>query len=385
MQFRWKTSAPVRAILCYFEKPFRKIVSSGRLLGIGVRPILVATMLLSAACTDIEIATEADPGVVDSAYVRAMNPPVLPSMEIPADNPMSPERAALGKQLFFDTRLSDEGQTSCETCHLPELGWTDGKQFSTTHSGSVNSRHTPTLYNVGYYTEWYWDGRSPTLEAQVLAAWRSQVGATPDDIALRVSGIPEYREQFQAHMNTDVTPEAIVGAIAAFVRTLVSADSPWDRYELGDETAVSEDAIAGFDVFSETANCALCHLPPLFTDTLYHNIGVGFDSEEPDMGRGAFLERTEPEPTEEAATLQGAFKTPTLRSITETAPYFHDGAVETLEAAVDFVLGGGHANANLDEKLKPKELTTEQRSQLMAFLRALTPDHGPFERPTLPN
>jgi cytochrome c peroxidase len=385
MQFSWKTSAPVWSNPCCFKTPIPKIVASGRLLAVGVRPIVVATMLLGAACTDIEPTTESGPAVVGSAYVRAMNPPILPSMEIPADNPMSPERAALGMQLFFDTRLSDEGQTSCETCHLPELGWTDGKQFSTTHSGSVNSRHTPTLYNVGYYTEWYWDGRAPTLEAQVLAAWRSQVGATPEDIALRISGIPEYREQFQVHMNTGVTPEAIVQAVAAFVRTLVSADSPWDRYELGDETAVSEDAVSGFEVFSETANCALCHLPPLLTDTLYHNIGIGFDGEEPDMGRGAFLARTEPSPTEEAARLQGAFKTPTLRSITETAPYFHDGSAETLEAAVDFVLGGGHANAYLDEKLKPKELTAEQRSQLLAFLRALTPDHGPFQRPTLPN
>ncbi len=352
----------------------------------GARVVFAAFMALAMfACTETEPAPVEDTGAVDEAYLRAMNPPILPPMDFPADNTMSPEKAALGKQLFFDTRLSDEGQTSCETCHLPELGWTDAKQFSTTHSGSLNTRHTPTLYNAGYYTEWYWDGRSPTLEAQVLAAWRSQVGATPEDIAVRISEIPEYREQFQTHMNTDVTPDAIVQSLAAFVRTLVSADSPWDRYELGDDDAVGADAKAGFDVFSETANCALCHLPPLYTDTLYHNIGVGFDAEEPDMGRGAFLARTEPEPSEEAETLQGAFKTPTLRSITESAPYFHDGSAATLEEAVDFVLDGGHANPNLDEKLQPKELTAEQRSQLLAFLRALTPDHGPFERPTLPN
>ncbi len=311
---------------------------------------------------------------------------LLPEMEVPPDNPLTLEKVGLGKQLFFDKRLSATGEMSCESCHLPEMGWTDGKQFSVTAGGSVNSRHTPTLYNAGYYREWYWDGRAPTLEAQILAAWRSQMGAAPEEIAARIAEIPGYRDQFSLHMGTPVEPDSIVKALATFVRTIVSDDSPWDRYELGDLNAVSPEAVMGFKVFSESekANCTLCHLPPLYTDTLYHNIGVGFDQREPDLGRGGFLARSQAEQTVEAETLRGAFKTPTVRSITETAPYFHDGSARTLEEAVDFVLGGGHPNPYLDEKLQPRDLTTQERDALMEFLRALTPQEEEFERPILP-
>jgi len=310
----------------------------------------------------------------------------LPEMDVPADNPVTAEKAELGKQLFFDTRLSDSGEFSCETCHLPEMGWTDGLTLSTAANGNLNSRHSPTLYNVGYYTEWYWDGRMATLEAQILAAWGGQVGAAdPDAVAARLGAIPGYREQFQEAMDVEVVDaDAVVKALATFLRTLSAGDSPWDRFEfLGEE--VSEDAQLGFDVFSleDKANCSLCHTPPLYTDTLYHNIGVGFDQPEPDLGRGAFLMRQDPVP-EDAESLQGAFKTPTLRNITLTAPYFHDGSAATLEEAVDYVLSGGHANDWMDERLREREISDEERGQLMEFLRSLTSDTGGFERPSLP-
>jgi len=172
-------------------------------------------------------------------------------------------------------------------------------------------------------------------------------------------------------------------ALAAFVRTLTSDDSPWDRYERGDKTAVSEDAIAGFKVFSDSdkANCTLCHVPPLYTDTLFHNVGLGYDKPQPDTGRGKILaDKNDPE----APKAMGAFKTPTMRSITETKPYFHDGRAATLEEAVDYMLGGGTPNANLDEKLKPRKITPDERRQLLAFLNSLTPQSKPFERPRLP-
>ena len=208
----------------------------------------------------------------------------------------------------------------------------------------------------------------------------------PEEIAARLSDIPGYQEQFKLHMGTAVSADSIVKALAAFVRTIVSDDSPWDRYELGDKNAVSPEVVMGFEVFSssEKANCTLCHLPPLYTDTLYHNIGVGFDQNEPDLGRGAFLARSLSERTVETETLNGAFKTPTLRSITKTAPYFHDGSAETLEEAVDFILEGGHPNPYLDEKLQTKNLTTEEKDFLLKFLRALTPEEENFERPLLP-
>ena len=268
------------------------------------------------------------------------------------------------------------------------MGWTDGIPFSTAASGSVNGRHSPTLYNVGHYTEWYWDGRMPTLEAQILAAWRGQVGAAdPEAVATQIGEIEGYAIQFESSMGvTDVTGDDVVKALATFLRTLAADAAPWDRYEfLGEDDAVSEDAKLGFDVFSleDQANCTLCHTPPLYTDTLYHNIGVGFDQEEPDLGRGRYLNGLDPVP-EEAASQQGAFKTPTLRNITETAPYFHDGSAATLEEAVDYTLSGGHANEWMDERFQARDITDEERSQMMAFLQSLTSETGDFERPVLP-
>jgi cytochrome c peroxidase len=313
----------------------------------------------------------------------------LPEMTVPADNPMTPEKVALGKQLFFDKRLSMTGTMSCETCHLPEMGWTDGKVLSTRFDGSMNTRHTPTLYNVGYYKEWYWDGRSATLEGQILAAWRGQMGADPEQIAMALNGIEGYRTAFEQHMGGPATPDLVTKALASFVRTIVSDNSAWDRYEKGDRSAVPPEVVAGFTVFSdsEKANCTLCHLPPLYTDTLFHNVGVGYDKPQPDLGRGKFLadraqQTGNPDPT--AASMNGAFKTPTLRSVTESGPYFHDGRSQTLEEAVDFMLAGGIANPNMDEKLKARKLTPEERTQLLAFLRSLTPESTPFERPVLP-
>jgi cytochrome c peroxidase len=215
------------------------------------------------------------------------------------------------------------------------------------------------------------------------------MGADPEQIATALNAIEGYRNAFQQHMGGPATPDLVTKALAAFVRTIVSDNAPWDRYEKGDRSAVSEDVVAGFTVFSDTnkANCTLCHLPPLYTDGLFHNVGIGFDKPMPDLGRGKFLsDRAQqtgtPDPT--AQTLNGAFKTPTMRSVTETAPYFHDGRAQTLEDAVDFMLRGGIQNPNLDEKLKPRQITPEERTQLLAFIRSLTPAQTPFQRPTLP-
>ena len=351
--------------------------NSGRLARIPMLGLLGLALLVSCGGEDVP-----EPVTAGEETFSA-----LPDMEVPADNPVTPEKAELGKQLFFDTRISDSGEFSCETCHLPEMGWTDGLALSRAASGNLNTRHTPTLYNVGYYTEFYWDGRMPTLEDQILGAWRGQVGvADPEAIAARIGEIPGYAEQFREYMQTEVTGDAIVRALATFVRTLRADAAPWDRYEfLGERDAVTEEAKLGFDVFSleDKANCTLCHTPPLYTDTLYHNVGVGFDQPEPDLGRGRYLMGLDAVPPE-AESLQGAFKTPTLRNITETGPYFHDGSAATLEEAVDYLLRGGHQNEWLDEKLQPREITDEEEAQLMAFLRSLTSETGEFERPVLP-
>jgi cytochrome c peroxidase len=310
-------------------------------------------------------------------------------IDVPADNPMTPGKIALGEQLFFDKRLSKSKTMSCETCHVPEKGWTDGQKLSKKDDGSMNVRHTPTLYETAYYPDLYWDGRSKGLETQILAAWKGQMSADPAAIAAEIAAIPAYKAAFEKEMGGPPAGDLIVKALATFVRTIHAGDTPYDRLAREPKKLEKSAIGEGFKVFSgEVARCANCHLPPLFTDTLFHNVGIGFDSEKPDLGRGKFLadaaeKKKEPAPPE-AETLKGAFKTPTLRGIALSAPYFHDGRAETLEQAVDLMLAGGIKNPNLDEKLQPAKITAQQRAALLAFLKALTPDTKPYPRPVLP-
>lgn len=301
-------------------------------------------------------------------------------IEVPADNPLTAGKVALGKQLFFDKRLSKTKAMSCETCHVPEKGWTDGLALSPKFDGSPNVRHSPTLYGAAYYPDLYWDGRAKGLEAQILAAWKAQMGADPDAIAKELEAIPGYQAAFSKELGGAPTGDRVVKALASFVRTIHAGDTPYDRNPKRYE--------AGFKVLSEVANCTLCHLPPVYSDTLFHNVGVGAGAEKPDQGRGKILAdaaaKAGREPTGSEQKMGGAFKTPTLRGLGLTAPYFHDGNAATLEAAVDFMLGGGRPNPNLDKVLQPKTLTAQQRKDLLAFLRALTPESKPYPRPALP-
>jgi cytochrome c peroxidase len=350
--------------------------------------LALGLLVFVTSCSNSETPKEAAPAAPatpEPPKVLIVNT-TLGDMEVPPDNPITDEKVALGKMLFFDKRLSKSGKTSCETCHLPEKGWTDGKALSTKDDGSVNTRHTPTLYNVGFYKQWYWDGRAATLEKQINAAWGGQMGAddeTKAKVAMTLNGIEAYKAAFEKGVGGEATAANIPMALAAFVRTLRSEDAPWDKYEKGDKEAVSAVARAGFQVFrsAEKANCSLCHVGAVFTDTLFHNVGVGFDKAMPDMGRGKILADAN-DPT--ADSMMGAFKTPTLRSITETAPYFHDGQAKTLAQAVDFMLAGGVENPHRDEKLKKREISKEEKMALIEFFKTLTPEKKPFERPTLP-
>jgi cytochrome c peroxidase len=355
----------------------------------SLKIIAFALLLFAASCGGNSEKTESKPAAAPATPAPKPDVGPLGEMAVPADNAITPEKVELGKKLFFDTRLSKTGKMSCETCHQPDKGWTDANALSTKFDGSVNTRHTPTLYNVGYYKQWYWDGRAATLEGQVTAAWRGQMGGDPDAVAMTLNGIDAYKNEFQKVFNGPATGANIAQAIAAFVRTIKSENSPWDKYQAGDKSAVSEDVIKGFAVFSDTdkANCTLCHLPPLFTDTLFHNVGIGYDKPMPDLGRGKILaDAAEKAGTKDpnAETMQGAFKTPTLRSITETGPYFHDGRSKTTDDAVDLMLKGGIKNPHLDEKLKPKMISKDERAQLMAFLKSLTPEAKPFDKPQVP-
>lgn len=298
----------------------------------------------------------------------------LPELPVPADHPLTADQVALGKELFYDLRLSKDGTAACTTCHVHEKAWTDGLALSTKVGGGVNTRHTPTLYNTGYLLSWYWEGRAPTLEKQVEAAWKGQMGADPAAVATLLAAIPAYQASFQRAFAEAPSPARIVQAIASFVRTLRSGDAPWDRYEKGDKGAVPPDAVLGYRLFTGKAQCSLCHVPPHYTDSLFHNVGVGALAQNPDPGR--FKVTHDPKDT-------GAFKTPTLRSVTKSAPYFHDGHEATLAGAVAFMAAGGTKNAHLDPKLKAVKLSPKEFGQILAFLRALESTET-FDAPVLP-
>ncbi len=306
-------------------------------------------------------------------------PKYAPEMKVPADNPMTPEKVHLGKQLFFDKVLSSDGSASCQTCHWPEKGWTDGEKLSKKVGGGMNTRHSPTMLNVGYNDLWYWDGRADTLDKQITAAWKGQMGADPEKIAAAVGKIPGYEVQFRTIFGANATGDTIVKALASFVRTIRAGDAPWDKYEKDstDKSPEAEAARRGFQIFRGKAGCAACHAPPMFTDNGFHNVGIGYDKDvkEPDIGRGKVTNSKDD---------NGKFKTPHLRSVGKHPPYFHDGRAATLEDAVDYMLSGGLPNDNLDKLLKKVTLTKAERDDLLAFLKALDAPAPDFKAPTLP-
>jgi cytochrome c peroxidase len=320
---------------------------------------------------------------IDDGGYKADVQPIPPglstyeAMTIPADNPMTPEKIALGKQLFFDERLSVDGTRSCYSCHVCEKGLTDGLPKAIGALNKQLPRSSPTLWNIGYHKEFYWDGRSASLEKQAMAAWQGGNMGTKDkeqEVVGKINALAGYRAQFQKVFGSDATPENIMMAIAAYERTITSGDTAWDKFRAGNESALSAEAKRGWQVFQDI-KCTNCHDGVLLTDQQYHNVGVGMDKPEPDKGRFSVSKN-------EADT--GAFKTPTLRDVAESAPYFHDGSVATLEEAVDFMLGGGKANPYLDKKnLEKREITKEQRADLIAFLKALDVDCK-LTKPALP-
>jgi cytochrome c peroxidase len=298
-------------------------------------------------------------------------------MSIPADNPLTPEKAALGRQLFFDERLSVDGSKSCYSCHVCEHGLTDGLPKAIGPGNKQLPRNSPTLWNIGYHKQFYWDGRSVSLEAQAMAAWKGGnmgVGEKTGEIVAKINALQGYKEQFRKVFQSDATPENMMQAIAAYERTIISGDTAWDRWKAGDNTAISMSAYRGWNIF-QAIRCNNCHDGVLFTDQQYHNIGIGMDQKEPDAGRGKVTNK--PEDT-------GAFKTPTLRDVARSAPYFHDGSAKTIEEAVDIMLGGGKENPYLDKKnLQPHKILPEQREDLLNFLRSLSVDCK-LSKPPLP-
>lgn len=334
-----------------------------------------------AACLSILVLMGACKRTSTSTFTPEIQP--LPqqlagyeAMPIPPDNPMTPERVALGRQLFFDERLSGDGSRSCYSCHVCEKGLTDGLPKAIGAFNKQLPRSSPTLWNIGYHHEFYWDGRSKSLEEQAMAAWtKANMGAKADEIVAKLNAIEGYHSQFHKVFGGEATPDNVVKALAAYERTIISGDTAWDRFRAGDQSALNESQKRGWNIF-QAINCNRCHDGILLTDQQYHNVGIGMDQKEPDLGR--FTVTKKPEDT-------GAFKTPTLRDIAKSAPYFHDGSAPTLEAAVDTMLAGGKPNQYLDKKnLEPHKLLPDQRQDLLNFLNALTVVDCKLSKPPLP-
>ena len=298
----------------------------------------------------------------------------LPPIVHPADNLSNPAKVALGAQLFVDKRLSGNNSMSCQGCHYRELGWTHGIAFSQRVDGQTNTRRSPPLYNVGHQTIWYWDGRSATMEAQTMAAWRNQMSADPAKVAQVLNAIPAYKAQFNQVYGADASGENIVKSLTAYLRTKNSDNSPWDQYEKGNVRAVSKDAIEGFTLFMGKGRCAVCHTPPHYGNSTFYNIGLEAGKAKPDVGRFNV--------TKDVADTS-AFKTPSLRSVALKAPFFHDGSAPTLEAAVRYMAGGGGADPNKSPIMTPTGMNDDEIKKVVKYLESLTSTET-WTAPTLP-
>jgi cytochrome c peroxidase len=314
----------------------------------------------------------------------------LPPPPIPADNPMTPEKIELGKQLFFDSRLSADGSLACVSCHLPDQGWTTNTPLSPAYPTQMERRNSQTLINVAYNKALLWDGRASVLEKQALGPIQNplHMNHNLDLLVEKLKAISQYAEGFQQVFGTTVTPDGLGKALAAFERTLIARNAPFDRYMEGDRQAISETARRGMELFTGKARCILCHHGPNFTDSQFHNLGVpnapllthpivqaslrfdakrmdvqGYEHLQEDLGR-YLVTKDEKD--------RGAFKTPTLRNVARRDPYMHNGAFQTLEDIIDFYDQGGGAVAGKSPLVQPLGLTPSEKRDLLAFLQTLT-------------
>ena len=299
----------------------------------------------------------------------------------PKDNPLTAEKVSLGKMLFFDPRLSGDNNMSCATCHNPMLGWSDNLTVARGYKSKALTRATPLIINLAYNNLQMWDGRIKTLEEQALAPMEAELEMHADlshKIAL-LSGIDGYVTAFDnAFPDQGVNTKTMAMAIASFERTLISNNSRFDTWVKGDKSALTADEISGFKLFVDPVkgNCAVCHSPPNFTDDGFHNIGLAsFGHDNPDLGR--YNQRR-------LNLMKGAFKTPTLRDIALSAPFFHDGSAQTLSDVVEHYSEGGKVKTNLSPNFTANTLTPEEIASIVSFLNALTSPHKPFTLPTLP-
>jgi cytochrome c peroxidase len=321
-----------------------------------------------------------------------------------AENPLTRAKIELGRQLYFDTRLSADSTISCASCHDPSMGYSANTQTGVGIRDQKGGRNSPVSFNRILSGPQFWDGRADSLEAQAVGPIANpiEMGFTHEGVVQRLGEIPVYKQQFETIFG-ELTIDRVGQAIAAFERALVTEPAPFDYYEQllpftkMDEEDIADDedlaakyaaakagaeahpmsdsAKRGRDLFFGKANCTACHVGANLADEKYHNLGVGMDKDEPDLGRFVVTKDEKD---------KGAFKTPTIRNVAHSGPYMHDGSQATLEEVVEWYDKGGHPSPRLSEKIKPLGLTPQEKADLVEFMKACTSDTPPVESGRLP-
>lgn len=332
---------------------------------------------------------------------------------IPADNPLTRAKIELGRQLYFDTRLSSDNTVSCASCHHPDDGYARRTQFGVGVGNQMGGRNSPVSYNRILSVAQFWDGRAASLEDQAVGPIQNpiEMGNTHEKAVETLKGIEGYAIQFAKIFADGVTIANVGKALASFERALVTGPSPYDYFDAfdkfakanadelqdlealkkedpelleryldlkksSDEHPFSEAARRGKDLFfSERVGCTACHSGANFTDERFHNLGVGMDKEKPDLGRFDQTMKDED---------RGAFKTPTVRNVVQSAPYMHDGSQKTLEEVVNWYAKGGHPNPHLSNKIKELKLSDQDKSDLVEFMKGLTGEFPKVRTDRLP-
>ena len=306
---------------------------------------------------------------------------ILPPVSTPKDNALNAARVDLERDLFFDPRLSGEGNMSCATCHNPALGWSDGLPTAKGVKSTVLGRASPTIIDSAFDTILMWDGRKKDLEDQATGPLEANLEMHIDSVQLFkfLNSVADYRKLFEAaYPGEGINAATLSKAIASFERTIVMNDSPFDKWLAGDAKALTVQQVRGFGIFldAKKGNCAACHSAPNFTDNGFHNLGLAsWGKQNPDLGRYG---------QKPLASMKGAFKTPQLRGITLTAPYFHDGSAKTLLDVVNHYAVGGVSTSNIDPNIHPLTLSEQEKLDLVAFMNALTGTTPAITIPVLP-
>ncbi len=291
-------------------------------------------------------------------------------------NPPTPEQVRLGRWLYYDKRLSADGSISCATCHAPEFGFSEQTPVSTGIRGQRGGRKAPSFVNAAFafYPETFWDGRAASLEAQAIGPMANpiEMGNTHDAVVASVAGVAGYKPYFKQAFGDDaINLDRIALAIAAYERTRISGNSAWDRWrdaeddDVAGQALVSEQVKQGSELFFGKALCATCHVGTSFTDSKFHNLGIGWDASAgsfKDEGRGKISGKPDD---------LGAFKTPGLREVSRHAPYMHDGSLATLKDVVEHYRKGGQPNPHLSPKMFKLDLADADVDALVAFMESL--------------